>query len=103
MRRYVWLFLIDKENPQVKLKLAPIWIPRSDYIIALADSVSKFKDTDDWGLSEKSFKILQELSPTKFTVDTFANCTNKKCPKFYSKVQVTIFGPSHSEYLSEYL
>ena len=70
----------------MKLKLVPMWIPRSDYIIALADSVSKFKDTDDWGLSAKSFKILQELSATKFTVDTFANCTNKKCPKFYSKV-----------------
>ena len=70
----------------MKLKLVPIWIPRSDHIITLADAVSKFKDTDDWGLSDKSFKILQELSFTKFTLDAFANCTNKKCPKFYSKV-----------------
>ena len=46
----------------------------------------KFKDTDNWGLSDKSFKIIQELSPTQFTVDTFINCTNKKCPKFYPNV-----------------
>ena len=70
----------------MKLRLVPVWIPRSDYLISLADAVSKFKDTDDWGINGKSFKILEELSPSKFTVDTFANCTNKKCTKFYSKV-----------------
>ena len=80
------IVVLFRKLHQMKLRLVPIWIPRSDYIITLADAVSKFKDTDDWGLSEKSFKILQDLSPVKFTVDTFANCTNKKCPKFYSKV-----------------
>ena len=80
------IVVLFRKLHQMKLRLVPIWIPRSDYIITLADAVSKFKDTDDWGLSEKSFKILQDLSPTKFTLDTFANCTNKKCPKFYSKV-----------------
>ena len=74
----------------MKLKLAPIWIPRSDCTITLADTVLKFKDTHDWGLIDKSFKILQELSLTEFTLDDFANCTNKRCPKFYSKVQVQV-------------
>ena len=41
--------------------------------------MSKLKDTDDWGISDKSFKILEELSP-------FANCTNNKCAKLYSNV-----------------
>ena len=70
---------------RMKPKPAPTWIPRSDHITAPADSASKPKDTDDWGPSEKSFKILQEPSPTKPTVDTLANCTNKKCSKFHSK------------------
>ena len=69
-----------------KMKLVLVWIPRSDYLITLADAASKFKDTDDWGLNEKSFRLLEDLSPVKFTLDAMANCTNKKCRKFYSKV-----------------
>ena len=68
------------------LRLVPVWLPREHELIVLADSVSKFHDTDDWGLDRKSFSILEKLSPRKFTLDAFANCTNKQVDKFYSKV-----------------
>ena len=71
---------------KLKIRIVPIWLPRSEALIQLADKVSKFKDTDDWGLSTKSFKILQEIENCKFTLDAFASCTNKKVAKFYSKV-----------------
>ena len=68
------------------LRLVPVWLPREHELIVLADSVSKFADTDDWGLDNKSFKILEMVSPRKFTLDAFSNCTNKHVAKFYSKV-----------------
>ena len=68
------------------LRLVPVWLPREHELIVLADSVSKFADTDDWGLDKKSFKILEMVSPRKFTLDAFSNCTNKQVDKFYSKV-----------------
>ena len=63
-----------------------MWLPREHKLIVLADSVSKFHDTDDWGLDRKSFNILEMLSPIKFTLYAFANCSNKNVDKFYSKV-----------------
>ena len=68
------------------LRLVPVWLPREHELIVLADSVSKFADTDDWGLDNKSFKILEMVSPKKLTLDAFSNCTNKHVGKFYSKV-----------------
>ena len=82
-RRLVRLF---KMLQVFGLRLVPVWLPREHELIVLADSVSKFHDTDDWGLDRKSFKILEMLTPRKFTLDAFANCTNKQVDKFYSKV-----------------
>ena len=63
-----------------------MWVPRENELIVLADTVSKFHDTDDWGLDNRSFKILEMVSENKFTCDAFSNCTNKHVDKFYSKV-----------------
>ena len=71
----------------LRLRLEPIWVPRTHFLIQLADSASKFRDTDDWGLNRNSFRILEQLSPEKFTLDAFANCTNKQLDKFFSKTQ----------------
>ena len=75
-----------KHLHKLRLRLVPIWVPREDLLIQLADCASKHQDTDDWGLNSKSFKIIQELSPQEFTLDVFANCTNKQVHKFFSKV-----------------
>ena len=82
-KRLVRLF---KRLQLLRLRLVPVWLPREHELIVLADSVSKFHDTDDWGLDIRSFKILEMLSPRKFSLDAFANCTNKHVAKFYSKV-----------------
>ena len=71
----------------LKIRLEPIWVPRTHFLIQLADAASKFKDTDDWGLNKTSFRILEQLSPQKFSLDAFANCTNKHVDKFFSKTQ----------------
>ena len=51
----------------------------------MADECSKFRDTDDWGLSRRSFRIVERLFKIKFTCDAFANGTNWKVAKFYTK------------------
>ena len=71
---------------QLKLRIIPIWKPRSNRLIELADQASKFRDTDDWGISRKSFNILQFVFDTRFTLDVYANSTNYKVSKFFSKV-----------------
>ena len=69
------------------MRLEQIWVPRSNFLIQIADAASKLRDTDDWGPTRKSFRILEQLSPEKFTLDAFANCTNKQLDKFFSKTQ----------------
>ena len=68
------------------IRLIPMWKPRENKLIQLADSVSKFRDTDDWGISKKGFRILEAVFKLKFSCDVFASSTNAKVPKFYSKV-----------------
>ena len=71
---------------KLKLRIIPIWKPRSNRLIAIADEASKFRDTDDWGVSRKSFKNLEFIFNTQFTLDVFANGTNWKVSKFFTKV-----------------
>ena len=82
-RSLVQLFHILRE---LKVQLIPVWVPRESQLIKIADAASKFNDTDDWGISMKGFRILENIFRVKFTCDVFANGTNKKTQKFYSKV-----------------
>ena len=71
---------------QSSLRIVPIWKPRDNRLIQVTDAMSKFRDTDDWGISNKGFRVLQDIFKLQFTCDLFANSTNSKVSRFYSKV-----------------
>ena len=70
----------------LNLSVVPIHVPREHSLIALADMGSKFGDTDDWSIDDKSLQILQIIAGKRITCDTFAYNTNARCQKFYSKI-----------------
>ena len=60
----------------------PTWVPREQNQIA--DHYSKYNDTDDWSIDNKSFiTISKRYGP--FTVDRFADNRNRKTKRFNSK------------------
>ena len=58
------------------------WIPRS--LNEHADSISRIVDFDDWGVS---FEFVNHVDRIwgPHSVDRFANCYNRKLPRFYSR------------------
>ena len=66
-------------------KLEVIWVPRTFEQLVIADLGSKFQDTDDWGICQKSFMTLQHIASASVTCDCFASSTNRRCEKYYSK------------------
>ena len=71
---------------RMKLRIIPIWKTRDNALIRLADQASKFRDTDDWGISRRAYNVLEFVFNTQFTLDVYANSTNRKVGKFFSKV-----------------
>jgi hypothetical protein len=70
----------------LKIRIVMQWMPRTSAQIQLADIGSKYLDTDDWGICDKSLNTLQIVAKNTFTCDVFASCTNNRFRKFYSKV-----------------
>ncbi len=64
------------------IRLIPKWIPREEN--ELADSISKYSDSDNWGIDNESFDYLQHEFGT-FTVDRFADSQNAKTNRFDSR------------------
>ena len=61
------------------IKIIPSWIPREEN--QLADAISKFKDTDDWGIDFETFNYIQEkFGPLE--IDRFADPDNAKLARF---------------------
>ena len=58
------------------------WIPREEN--ELADSISKYYDTDNWSIDEETFRFIQKRFG-RFTVDRFADGQNKKLQRFDSR------------------
>ena len=50
----------------------------------IADAISKYFDTDDWGIDNESFEFIQ-AEYGNFTIDRFASDNNNKLPHFYSQ------------------
>ena len=42
---------------KLDIKIIPCWLPRKEN--ELADAISKFHDTDDWGIDQESFAYIQ--------------------------------------------
>ena len=61
------------------IKLIPCWIPREEN--ELADEISKFRDTDDWGIDLESFDYIQNKFG-RLDVDRFADTNNAKLARF---------------------
>ena len=70
----------------IQARIIPIWSPRENSLIKLADELSKFNDTDDWGVEPAAVRAMENIFSERFTCDLFANSTNNKVDKFYSKV-----------------
>ena len=64
------------------IKLLPSWIPRTENFIA--DSLSKFNDSDNWSIDNKTFEHIQNTFGC-FTIDRFSDDINKKVKVFNSK------------------
>ena len=64
------------------IKLIAEWIPRKNN--TFADRLSRFNDTDNWGIDYKTFEFLSRLHGP-FTVDRFADHQNTKLQKFNSR------------------
>ena len=64
------------------IKLTSQWIPREENIES--DELSKYNDTDDWGIDFHSFNYLnKKYGP--YSIDRFASNRNNKTKKFNSK------------------
>jgi len=68
---------------ELKIRIIPIHLLRSDPRIQEADEGSKFPDSDDWSIDEDTFQKLQSYVG-KFTVDVFADNENKRVGQFFS-------------------
>ena len=69
------------------LKISPIWVPRTDSNIVLADIGSKLdKSSDEWSIDSNSFDAILNFFEISVTLDGFATNENRKCQKFFSKI-----------------
>ena len=73
---------IYKHCIQHNISLKVDWVPRADNTVA--DQISRNIDTDDWEISPSAFRHLDDLWG-KHTVDLFADTTNSKLSRFYSR------------------
>ena len=64
------------------IKLISKWIPREEN--EEADSISKYVDSDNWGVDIETFDFI-ENEFGKLTIDRFANAENTKLPRFNSR------------------
>jgi hypothetical protein len=70
----------------LNMSIIPIHLLRDDPRINLADAGSKCPDSDDWSIDSASFnRISEQYGP--FSIDLFADQSNKKVTCFYSNYQ----------------
>ena len=66
----------------LNVEIRPIWIPREQNTVA--DEISKFRDSDSWGIDWETFDFLQRNFGV-FTCDRFADHENCKVNCFNSR------------------
>ena len=64
---------------KLDIKIIPCWLPREEN--ELADAISKFHDTDDWGIDQESFAYIQSKFG-ELQIDRFADANNAKLKRF---------------------
>ena len=86
--------LIQKDVLKIKLfekecniSIVPIWVPRTDANIVLADIGSKLdKSSDEWTIDSNSYEKIVDYFNFSPTLDCFATEANKKTQMFFSKI-----------------
>ena len=72
---------------KLSVNIIPIWSPRNDVNIALADVGSKLnQSSDEWSIDVNSYKFIEAQFSLRFTLDCFATAKNSKCNRFFSKI-----------------
>ena len=79
------ILAVFKLAQELQLVLLPVHLRREDPRIQLADTGSKWEDTDDWSIDAESTRLVKEWIGQDMDVDFFADPNNAKCGQFYSK------------------
>ena len=89
--RHAW---IQREVMGIKIaelnlgcEIIPVWQPRTQYHMVLADLGSKlFASSDEWSIDKASFRRICHSFGIEPTIDGFATRENSLLPRFYSKI-----------------
>ena len=81
------ILMIKKFEANHGVVIIPVWAPREDENLVLADLGSKFeKSTDEWSIDSNSYLEICKYFEHKPTIDCFASTKNRKCKRFFSKI-----------------
>ena len=83
-RDVVTIKILEKK---FNILIVPIWSPRTDVNIQLADVGSKMnQNSDEWSIDQNSYKFIESQFSICFTLDCFATEKNSKCNFYFSKI-----------------
>jgi len=81
---------IKTKERDLKIRIIPVWTPRSHARIVAADAGSRFAtSTDEWFIDRSSLGVIFRLlsfQPDENCVDCFASAANTVCTTFYSAI-----------------
>jgi len=82
--------IIKKLERKLNVLVIPVWTPREQYRIVLADMGSKFShSTDEWSVNREDLLFLFSRLSFWPTVDAFASVHNHVCDKYFSLLPQT--------------
>jgi hypothetical protein len=84
------VFSIKRMERKLNVLIIPVWTPREQYRLVMADMGSKFShSTDEWSVSRT--QLISLFAHVNFwpTVDAFASAHNHVCNKFFSLLPQT--------------
>ena len=87
--RHIQTVVLRLKCLELKLctKIVPVWVPRTDKLLVLADIGSKLgNSTDEWGIDSRTYQYICRYFNVIPTIDCFATSINTKCTQFFSKV-----------------
>ena len=79
-------YVQDMVYSRLNITIVPIHVPQERLLLGIADRGSKFIDTDNWGIDEYTFKVIQTVAAKAVICNTFAYDMNKNHMWFYSKI-----------------
>jgi len=88
-KNYIQTVLLEIKQMELRFNfvIIPIWAPRTNKQIQLADEGSKFfSSTDEWVFDDYSYANICSFFGKVPTIDAFATSTNARCFKFFSKI-----------------